>query len=246
MKGRKIYSRSWQGIEFKSFAILSKKNIADSKFYDKFYESLFSRYSHYDELDKVWLDQKSEVADFLNDLAAPNTRLVSIGCGLGFIEANLWSRRNRDLEIHVQDFSEKALKWVSDVIPASNIHGKDWPHGEEFEVIYLGAIDYALDDISLVSLLKEVKLRLTDNGQIVIVSASFYDDSSYLNIINSNLKDAIKYTLECLGLYDRGQFWGWLRSRNDYRRLLNQAGFKDIDDGFIESSLQKTYFIKGV
>ena len=94
------------------------------------------------------------MADFLNDLAAPNTRLVSIGCGLGFIEANVWSRRNRDLEIHVQDFSEKALKCFFEEKPAYDIHGKDWPHGEEFEVIYLGTIDYALDDISLVSLLK--------------------------------------------------------------------------------------------
>jgi hypothetical protein len=110
MNGRKIYSKSWQGIEFKSFANLSKKNVADSTFYDKFYERLFSKYSSYDELDKDWLDQKSEVTDFLNDLAAPNTRLVSIGCGLGFIEACLWSRRSRDLEIHVQDFSQKALK----------------------------------------------------------------------------------------------------------------------------------------
>jgi hypothetical protein len=132
------------------------------------------------------------------------------------------------------------------VIPISNIHGKDWPHGKGFEVIYLGAVGYALNDTSFFSLLKEVKLRLTDNGQIVIVSASFYDDSSFLNIVKSNFKDAIKYLLECLGLYDRGQFWGWLRSRDDYRRLLNQAGFKYIDDGFIESSLQKTYFIKGM
>ncbi|MDC1018367.1 hypothetical protein OAR36_07925 [Pseudomonadales bacterium] len=244
MNKKKIYSRSWQGIEFSSFANLSKCNLADSSFYDKFYEQLFSKYSCYEDLDQEWLDQKSEIVNFLSCLALEHSRLLSIGCGLGFIEAKLWDRRNHNLEIHVQDFSELALKWISEIIPRSNIHGREWPCGKEFDVIYLGAVDYALDDISLVSLLKEAELRLCDSGNIVLISASFYDDASPLNVIKMFFKDAIKILLEGLGLFDRGQFWGWLRSREDYRGLLSQAGFAIVDDGFIESPLQQTYFIK--
>jgi ubiquinone/menaquinone biosynthesis C-methylase UbiE len=246
MNNKKIFSKAWQGIEFKSFANLSKHDIADSSFYDNFYEQLFAKYSCYDELEKEWLDKKSEVVDFLDGLAAPNSRLLSIGCGLGFIEARLWHRRSKNLEIHVQDFAEKALKWVSEVIPSNNVHGRDWSCATHFDVIFLGAIDYALDDTSFVALLKEMKLRLKDNGQIVIVSASFFNNASFRNIIYSSFKDAVKYLLDCLGLFDRGQFWGWLRSRDDYRRVLSQAGFDSINDGFIETTLQKTYYIKAV
>ena len=171
---------------------------------------------------------------------------MSIGCGLGFIEASLWQRRCLNLEIHISDFSEKALKWVSEVIPKSSIHGRDMPDAADFDVIFLGAIDYALDDTSLVTLLQELKLRLRANGLILMVSASCFDNASYRSVILSGFKDVVKSILECLGLFDRGQFWGWMRTRDDYRSVLSRAGFKNIDDGFIDTELQKTYYIKAM
>jgi hypothetical protein len=246
MKNKKIFSKAWQGIQFESFANLSKNDIADSSFYDKFYEKLFSKYVCFEELDEDWLDKKTEVVDLLDGISAPHSKLLSIGCGLGFIEASLWQRRSLNLEIHISDFSEKALKWVSEVIPKSNIHGRDMPDAADFDVIFLGAIDYALDDTSLVTLLQELKLRLTANGLILMVSASFFDNESYRSVILSGFKDVVKSILECLGLFDRGQFWGWLRTRDDYHSVLSRAGFKNIDDGFIDTELQKTYYIKAM
>lgn len=58
-------------------------------FYHKFYEKFFSKYDCFDDLDEDWLDKKTEVVDLLDGLSAPNSKLLSIGCGLGFIEASL-------------------------------------------------------------------------------------------------------------------------------------------------------------
>lgn len=58
-------------------------------------------------------------------------------------------------------------------------------------------------------------------------------------------KQAVKTLLRVVGLYHRGQFWGWQRTRSEYRELMRAAGYLQVDDGFIETSDQRTYFIKG-
>ena len=75
MKNKKIFSKAWQGIQFESFADLSKNDIADDFFYDKFYENLISKYDCFDDLDEDWLDKKTEVVDLLDGLSAPNSKL---------------------------------------------------------------------------------------------------------------------------------------------------------------------------
>ena len=51
--------------------------------------------------------------------------------------------------------------------------------------------------------------------------------------------------LDSIGLRSRGQFWGWMRTRDEYRSLVNDAGFSEIKDGYIEISGQPTYWIEG-
>lgn len=77
-----------------------------------------------------------------------------------------------------------------------------------------------------------------------MISASFLDESMRQRLIRSG-KDVAKWLLERLGLYKRGQFWGWMRTRAEYRAILRGAGFASVTDGFIETPHQRIYWIKG-
>ena len=48
-----------------------------------------------------------------------------------------------------------------------------------------------------------------------------------------------------LGLYRPGQFWGWIRTRSDYHKLMEKARFNSIEDGFITPAEKQNYFIIG-
>lgn len=95
----------------------------------------------------------------------------------------------------------------------------------------------------LVALLPLLKSYLRIDGQIVLISASFIEETVGEKLLYL-CKETIKYLLEQIGLYDRGQFWGWLRSRSDYTSLVKAAELNFVDDGFIETLHQKTYWIK--
>ncbi len=240
---KKIYSRVWQDIKFNSFASLSKTKLADQQFYDNFYESLFEKYSGYEELNEIWRKQKLEVAEFLYQFLYPCSRFLSIGCGLGYIESVLWNRLSSQVDIHVQDFSEVAVRWIKNEIPVTRIHGLNWNDDSKFDVIYLGAVDYALDDPDLITMLKHCKSKLSRSGKVILVSASFLDNTSFEKVILSSFKDFVKYILEIFGFFDRGQFWGWMRSREEYISIFEKSGFENVDSGFIETESQKTFFL---
>jgi hypothetical protein len=38
-------------------------------------------------------------------------------------------------------------------------------------------------------------------------------------------------------------FWGWKRSNSEYCKLMKEAGFRNIENGFIQTQNQKTYYI---
>jgi hypothetical protein len=59
-------------------------------------------------------------------------------------------------------------------------------------------------------------------------------------------KDAVKWLLDKIGLRSRGQFWGWMCSRQEYRAIMQQAGYSAMTDGFVETPHQRTYWIKGM
>ena len=42
----------------------------------------------------------------------------------------------------------------------------------------------------------------------------------------------------------RQQFWGWRRTRKEYRELFKKAGFQDIQDGFLKDGFD-SYWISG-
>lgn len=242
---RKFYQTEWQNIAFSSFHPMSSTTLASSEFYDAFYRALFEKYHNYDALDPDWCRNKNEIADWLATLLPDGARVLSVGCGLGYMEQRLWRLHGDRIELHVQDYALHALKWLRQVLPADRIHDAGWGKGKQFDFVYLSAVDYAMSDGDLISLIAEVRQALRDGGQLAMVSASFLEESVG-QLIVQNGKDAGKYLLDKLGLRHRGQFWGWKRSRREYQAIMRLAGLSAVADGFVETPHQRTYWIKGV
>lgn len=246
---RDLYQTEWQSIPFSSFAETSSKNLAGSAFYDAFYRTLFQKYAGYEALDADWRRNKDKIIDWLAASLPDSVRVLSVGCGLGYMEQRLWREHGGRIELHVQDYASEALCWLRRVMPDEHIHnageGQDCQtQKERYDLIYLSAVDYALSDESLVNLLSGVSGCLREGGQVLMISASFLDESVGQGLIHSG-KEAAKWLLGRLGFYQRGQFWGWMRTREEYQAVMRDAGFAFVTDGFIEAPHQRTYWIKG-
>lgn len=247
---KRFYQTEWQGICFKNFPKLSTVKVADAKFYNSFYRELFRRYKGYDELDVVWRCVKTEKADWIAKRLHPGSRVLSVGCGLGYMEHCLLQKNKQDFELHVQDYASNALRWLSKELPASSIHLNEGAccktEGELYDLIYLSDVDYAVKEGDMIALLSDLKKKLCKSGTCLMISASFLEEApKFAEQIKDWCKETIKHVLEKIGAYHRDQFWGWKRTQAEYRELMRKAGYHSMTDGFIETPNQHSYFIEG-
>lgn len=101
----------------------------------------------------------------------------------------------------------------------------------------MNATEYVFDKDALIQFLNCIK----DYGvkRFLLVSASIYDASfAPLRLI----KDTIKLILSQMGLYELGQFWGYMRTPDEFANAFKEAGFEKIEMGFIREGV---FWIKG-
>jgi hypothetical protein len=253
---RKYYQTDWQGIQLASIAPLSSRSLPGSGFYQAFYDEFFSRYSQWTDLSAEWRQGKERCAAHVMSMAGQSGRLLSIGCGIGYMEHCLRSHCSHyDLFIH--EVASSAWKWIGSEVPDDRkllgFVPQCLPSGVTFDLIYLSAVDYAFDDEALVALLSAVRpLLRTDageHGKCLIISASY---EPMPTTVRARLwswlrrgKALVAAGLDRLGIRPRGQFWGWLRTREEYRALMQRAGLTDITDGFVDSKEHGYYWIAG-
>lgn len=242
---RRFYQTEWQNIEFSSFHPMSSSALAGPDFYDAFYRTLFKTYPNYEALDSSWRRNKDEITDWLATSLPDGTRVLSIGCGLGYMEQRLWRLHGERIELHVQDYALQALHWLRAMLPRERIHVMTTAGGGigQFDLIYICAVDYAIPDDELIAFLAKARKSLREGGQLVMISATFLEESAAQRIMRDS-KDALMWLLDKLGIRSRGQFWGWMRSRQEYQALMRKAGFSATSDGFLNTPHQRTYWIK--
>jgi len=242
---KRMYQTEWQDIQFADFGKLSATKLPDADFYNAFYQELFRRYNEFEELDDIWRRNKGELAEWIANRVSLGSRLLSVGCGLGYMERCLHRDHGQLLELHVQDFASYAMIWLEDELPKGRIHLAGGGAGF-FDLIYLSAVDYAIPQNEMISLLSDLKCQLREGGICLLISASFLEECrSPIQKIIGCIKDFVKNILELFNLYNRGQFWGWQRTQSDYLELMSKACYKDVVDGFIETPNQRAYFIEG-
>jgi hypothetical protein len=247
---RTLYQTEWHDIQFSDFASLSPTALAGPDFYRAFYEHFFARYHGWHELSSSWLAEKKDCASLVLSRSGGKGRILSVGCGLGAVE-HFVRAHNREVELFIHDVTPAAWRWVEAEFPQSHrLLGpipQCIPEGLQFDMVYVCAVDYALADAELTALLADIRPFLTVAGQCLIISATFDDGVETLRTARARLKSCAAELLDRAGMRRRarGQFWGWSRSRSDYLRLMGEAGYTDVEDGFVEGRDWRDYWVAG-
>ena len=249
---RRMYQCEWHGIEFSSLAGCSSRRLADAAFYVAFYEKFFARYRNWEDLSPTWRRGKELCAERVLSVAGPRSTVLSIGCGLGYMEYFLRAR-SADTDIYLHEVAPSAWNWIRGEFAVDHLLLGEipacLPAEARFDVAYLCAVEYALDDEALVHLLASLRSVLRPRGRLLMISASFQPTAStaveHVRAVARGVKDVVAAALDAAGLRSRGQFWGWMRTREQLRALMRSAGYRDVEDGFVEPSRRDYYWIAG-
>jgi len=225
---RKLFQKSWFDIPFSELNVsISSDKLADVIFYEKFYEKFYNRYNSYEDLPKDWLLIKNEIADHISTCIDDEGSILSIGCGIGYIEKQL-SKNYSSINIVAIDPGGCSSKWVKGNVKLLNGFFPNVLSGiyssNDFNFVYASSIDYVFDDKSYINFFSSlIKFGFND----FLLTEIFVPN----NNISLLFKEGLKRILSKLHLYDIGQFWGYLRSDKEHLRLLKKAGFTNFEKG---------------
>jgi SAM-dependent methyltransferase len=175
--------------------------------------------------------------------------VLSVGCGLGYIEHKLLQMADKRIVLHVHEVTSVALRWLGKEVPAGRRHigmiPECLPEELRFDLVYLSGVDYAINDREMDKLISAISRTLKPHGRLLLVSGSFLPPESTLRRALVFGKRVVTAVLDKAGFHSRGQFWGWQRNRSEYRGLLERGGFGNIEDGFANTDRQTDYWIIG-
>jgi hypothetical protein len=250
----RIYQSEWQGIQFVDFTTTSSSKLAESTFYDAFYQEFFRRYQDWGDLPEGWLKAKGVCAEFIASRVNHGGPTLSVGSGLGAVEHHLL-RLAPSIELFIQEVSPGAWGWIAREIPKNRqLVGhlpSCLPTDVSFLTIYLSTVDYVLDDHELIELLASCRMALKRGApaECLLISESFQDaacsPSDWIRQRLSPMKRGLAAVADTIQLRKRGQFWGWVRTRAEYRALMSRAGFEHIQDGFVDEVNRLHYWVSG-
>ncbi len=250
---RELYQTEWQGIHFSELAKLSSTNLAGPEFYQTFYEEFFKRYQDWEQLSPSWRMGKQRWAEFVLARGGAGSKILSVGCGVGAVEHYMHSQ-NPQVDLFIHEVAPSAWRWIAEEFPGDHkftgLIPACLPAGIRFDLVYLAAVDYALEDDVLVSLLAALRPFLTKaQGQCLLISASFEETPATFKEnavwLLRRFKALATAALNVVGLRPRGQLWGWIRTQEEYRSLMRRAGYRAMEDGFIDPDRRSHYWIAG-
>ena len=230
---RKMWNTSWHAIDFGSLNIETKYfTRPSSKFYDAFYQELFSRYNNFESLSTTWRQRKQEVSDKILEKIGDNKLILSIGCGLGFVEQNLVNNADK-LVIDVFDFSETSYKLLRDVNNVNILTSQDAI--QVYEFIYCSQFFYALNDNEIDVFLTDIKKSLSSTGVFCTIDTSLdvtenglsneFGPKSFINMLKNFLRPAYLMFFK----KKSAQFWGWQRDNAELIKIFTRNNFEVVD-----------------
>jgi len=130
-----VYEKEWLGISFDKLSVKpSFYDLATSEFYDAFYEKFLDKYSGFMDLPGDWLAAKRITAEYISGLLPDGAKVLSYGCGSGYVESLIASNRS-DLRLTAFDFAEVASKFIENDSSVNIIKELDPKY--KFNVIYI-------------------------------------------------------------------------------------------------------------
>lgn len=229
---RRFYQTEWQNIQFVSFADLSYFKLANAAFYSAFYKKFFEQYSSYDSLPASWQAQKKMWAECIASSTYFGGKVLSVGCGLGYVEQHLLTLRP-DIDLYCTEITQSSLKWLTKIFHADRLYTgyipDCLPKNELYDIIYCGTIDYAMTNSEWVAMLISLRARLNANGKILIMTASLLleqDQPKGLRGWLANCKANVKILVRHLLGHEKVQFWGWMRTEREYVSTFTSIGLR--------------------
>ncbi len=199
---------------------------------------------HVDHLDHTDLFEK-EAKESVVTTKMP-MRVLCIGSGVGYLEKSLLDMLPH-IELHVNEPSTAGLRWLKDVVPLERIYigppSSCLPSEIQYDVIYFSAVDYSFTDEEFAFALREIKAQLAPEGRLLCLSSSLLEEYSFVGSAVNIFKIGLRAVLHFLGVR-RQQFWGWRRTQEEYMHFFENAGFKNIHDGWLEDGF-RSYWISG-
>src|SRR5208337_1079689 len=171
---RQFFEWEWFGIEFDSFCRPSSLSPPSPAFYETFYQILGARCHTWTDLDPDFRAEKRAIAEFIFGRVESQDIILSIGCGLGYVEHCLLELSQGTLHLEVTEVAPAALKLIQKEIPASRVHVGFFPEciptNLKYNLAIMSDIDYTMDQSSLAVLLHQIKGRLAPQGRCLLIS----------------------------------------------------------------------------
>ena len=223
---RKLYQKQWFGIQFSSFSDLSSRNLASSEFYARFYEEFFRKFKSFDDLPNDWKNGKHEVAEHLSTLIHGRSRVLSIGCGNGYIEQCLVDKHCYQGSLTALEPNIACSQWVN-TDRINLVHGQ-FPDAisdmESYDFAYASGIDYVFTDYDYLKFLMAIRKSGIKDFLLTIV---FTPDTSFKGTVHH----WFSWLASRLHLRKQGQLWGYLRTPMEHRLMIKKAGLFVVEAG---------------
>jgi SAM-dependent methyltransferase len=224
----------WLSIYFDELDVeLSSENLPTNNFYNQFYKKLLEKYNNFESLPKIWLQEKKITAENILKEINNNQKILSYGCGIGYIEKTL-IELNPTLDLFALDFADNASHWIKTNFSEITFLNKLYI-GQKFDLIYLCQLLYALSYSDCIELIKQLSHHLKPNGKILLINHSIIPcengETETKHILKSYIKSIIrpfyKKYFQPLKKHKekkhKEQFWGWQRDNKRYFEMAIEA-----------------------
>lgn len=211
-----LWQTEWQDISLEKICVINhkkKSEVISADFFSEFYRMLGAngwKFQNNYYKDKIkYADWLEKTVRFLTKKNA-NPKCLSVGCGVGLIEAYM-IKKGYDVELQEcqgQSFAYLKSKGI-------NV-GKYWISQDlselpvsTYDVVWTNLVLYCMKEEEIKVIVKNVSRILKEGGIFIIVDVA------------PQLKDFLGERL--MGRhYHRGIFWGYIRSVLEYERLVKK------------------------
>ncbi len=245
-----FYQNEWLGIKFTKLKCnLTLFRVAGELFYDSFYEVLFIKYKDMDELPSLWRKQKLETYKKLSLMMKKNSKVLSLGSGLGFIEDKIFNLRP-DIFLECYDFSKLGGKFLYKKNPSLKYHSI-LPQ-KRYDVVFCVQFTYAFDNKNFIDFFSQIKQCLNKDSILISVDHSFNDVENDYKKPSTKLSffDKIKIIIRpiyyLLFKKNKIQFWGWIRDNERLEFLFKKVGLEQIESFPYNGESFKVYKISNL
>jgi len=229
----------WQGIKFSDLGVpLDPVEPASPEFYEAFYRQLIETFPVLEELPESWRASKRETAEAIAKFVNSDDRLLSYGAGLGFVEQCLVNEHGLH-HVSVCDVAPAARHFDPEELLTLINTPTNSQKGEEFDVIIMVQVLYALERTDAIKVLQNLKQMIAPGGHMILFNTSptFVENGEVDTRSQPARLRAAARNIPLLRKLVRRvrnrplgqeQGWGWERDNECVRNILNDAGFDSL------------------